>query len=133
MARRPLPESPAFWKVVKLERDLMARPASSMTFAADELERMHIKKAPQLNIDDPNVADAFPVFFQPLADTPDLRNAFAASIDEGREWSHCPDELTHFDRVSCAGHAIGWLDGTHTGAVIIHNLYPRGAPQWQRA
>jgi hypothetical protein len=133
MVRRPCPNSPAFWKVVSLEKDLMARPASETTLAADELERMHIEKAPQLNIDDPIVADAYPVFFQPLDDTPRLRNAFVNSIGEGREWSHCPDELAYFDRVSCAGLAISWLDGTHNGAVNIHNLYPRGVPQWHRA
>lgn len=130
---RPCPKAPAFWDVVRLEKSLMELAVSDTSFPVSRLKAMGIERAPPLDIDDPNAADAHPVFFLPLADTPDFRNAVEMSIGEGREWSHCPDELAHFDRVSCAGHAIGWLDGTHNGAVIVHDLYPHDAPKWHRA
>jgi hypothetical protein len=129
----PCPKASAFWNIVRLEKELRELPHSEMTFSINKLKSMGIERAPPLDIDSPYAVDAYPVFFQPLADTPDFRNAVEKSIGEGREWSHCSDELPHFDRVSCAGHAIGWLDGTHNGAVIVNNLYPRGAPQWHRA
>jgi hypothetical protein len=118
--------------VVELEKELMRLPESDRTLPDDRLKRMNIERAPQLDIDNSSAVDAYPVFFEPLPDSPELRRAVAEAEQEVCGWSHCPHQSTHDDRLSCAVHAIDWLDGMLSAAVSVHDLYPDDAPQWTR-
>jgi hypothetical protein len=134
MPRRPYPEAPAFWRLVKLEKNLMRLQGSHMVFSTTRLKSMGIERAPQLDIDNPNAVDADPDFFQPLANTPDLRHAFAETLRQWEErtpdWVHCPDELEHLDRLSCANHLSRWLSALRSSAVRLFDLQPPDVPEW---
>jgi hypothetical protein len=132
MAPRSYPKSPVFWELVRLEKELMRLPESDRTLSDNRLKSMNIERAPQLDIDNLNAVDAFPVFFEPLADSPNFRNAVAETERKDCGWPHCPHEATHNDRLSCAVHAIDWLDGMLSAAVDVYNLYPADAPKWKR-
>jgi hypothetical protein len=79
----PSPQSPAFWTIFRLEKALM-NPSESettspqsrfgMTLSDKPLKTMGIERVPrELDIENPTPVDAYPVFFEPLADTPDLQ------------------------------------------------------------
>ncbi|KAK4154372.1 hypothetical protein C8A00DRAFT_32889 [Chaetomidium leptoderma] len=132
MAPRRPPKSPLFWEVVKLEKELMELPDTDTSFTTNILKSMGIERAPQLDIDNPNAVDAYPVFFQPLADSRELGDAVAECLREGCCWSHCPDEASHIDRVTCATHAIGWIFDIGSSAVDNSNVSPIGAMKWHK-
>ncbi|KAK4043152.1 hypothetical protein C8A01DRAFT_32794 [Parachaetomium inaequale] len=101
---------------------------------------MGIERAPQLDIDNPNAVDAHPVFFTPVPDTPDFRRAIAEQLREycqgwgdDQPWDHCPDELQHIDRLSCACRVIDMLGYWGHHAISTHDLHPADIPKWRKA
>ncbi|KAK3292779.1 uncharacterized protein B0H64DRAFT_237459 [Chaetomium fimeti] len=137
MPPQRFPKTSKFWEVHKLEQGLMGLGELSTTLSTSRLKSMGIERAPQLDIDNPDMVDAHPVFFQPFPDTPEFRESLAASRRERHEndydWSPCTHELSHIGRLDCAGHVINWLTGLAYGAVHVHNLYPTDVPQWKSA
>ena len=136
MAPQPFPKTSKFWAVNKLENELMNLPERDTTLSTSRLQHMEIERAPDLDIDNPDAVDAHPVFFQPLPDNPEFREALAASrrdLEMDRRWSPCTEELAHTGRLDCAGHVIRWLARLGHGAVRAHKLYPTNIPDWRKA
>jgi hypothetical protein len=104
-----------------------------MTFSTTVLNNMGIEREPQLDIDNPNAVDAYPVFFQPLAHTPYLSHAFMeAACQEGRtpDWGHCPYEVGHSGDTTCASLLSSRLSGLHFSAGCLFDLQPPDVPEW---
>jgi hypothetical protein len=121
----------AFLRIRGLEKRLMELPHTDTTLADTKLESMGIRRTHRLNIDDPSAIDTWPIFFQPLQDSPDFQKAVAVTEGEVRLWSHCPNKLEHVDRLSCALQTTHWLASTVLEAVGLHHLYPADALQWK--
>lgn len=123
------PRNSAFWQVVKLEKRLTA--LTDTTLSDTELLGMGIHRAPQLDVDNTSASDAWPVFFQPLEDSIELREA---AMDLERElgcWSHCPYEAEHVDRLACALQTHWWFEHMRCTADAVHKSYPTDVPRWR--
>ncbi|GAB1315756.1 hypothetical protein MFIFM68171_05966 [Madurella fahalii] len=125
MAPPKVPENRALGQVMKLEKQLAT--LTDTTLSDTELLNMGIRRAPPLNVDDPNASDSWPVFFQPVEDSVELREAVAKLGTELGNWSYCPYEAEHVDRLACALHTLGWFTYMRDEVVDFH---PSGAPVW---
>jgi hypothetical protein len=132
MPPQRFPKTSKFWDVCKLEEDLMNLTAWDTTLSTTKLKNMGIERAPPLDIDNPDAVDANPVFFQPIPDSPEFKEAFAASRRDIYNWHRCTDERSDFGTLHCVSHLIGWLSGVAYGVAHVHNLYPADRPQWLR-
>ena len=131
------PKPSGFWKVDKLENDLMNLAESETTLSTSRLKNMNIERAPELNIDSPNAADAHPVFFQPFPDNLEYREALAETRRDHEEneleWSTCTKEPSHVGQLNCTGRIIDWLAGLRQGPFLEDEFYPTDIPQWRTA
>lgn len=132
MSPQRFPKTSAFWRVTKIENELMGLPAADTTLPMNKLKSLGIERAPPLDIDNADAVDAYPVFFRPIPDTPEFEEAFAASRRDIYKWHRCNDERGDYGTLHCVSHLIGWLAGVAYRVAHVHHLYPADAPQWLR-
>ncbi|KAH6640506.1 hypothetical protein F5144DRAFT_560673 [Chaetomium tenue] len=137
MAPPSFPKTSGFWRVDKLENDLMNLAESETTLSTSRLKNMNIERAPELNIDSPDAVDAHPVFFQPFPDNLEYREALAETrrdLEENElEWSTCTKGPSHVGQLDCACRIIHWLAGLRQGTFLEDEFYPTDIPQWRTA
>ena len=126
----------AFSHVFEIEKHLIEIPLtlphtdkSHTTISDQQLATLGIHRASRLDVDNHGAADAWPVFFQPLDESPTFKNAVEALADE-LNWSLCPDVLEHTGRLSCALHAIHWFDSVAGDLAEDSRFHPEDQPRW---
>ena len=124
MASSSYPAADGLARMRQLEKSLRELPEPETTLSDKRLKSLDIHKAPQLNIDNPDAPDDWPVFFQPLGDSQQFRNTLKEAEKEIRYYSICPYKKEHADRLTCATQTLSWF---HSAARAV---YPEDEPQW---
>jgi hypothetical protein len=118
------PENGGLASMRQLEKSLRDLPETVTTLSDEALISVGIRKAPQLDIDNPGALDDSPVFFQPVDDSPAFRQTVEDTADEIDCYSICPYKDDHVDRLACATITLSWYDS------VADAVYPKDHPEW---
>jgi hypothetical protein len=124
MAPSSDPANGGLASMCQLEKSLLDLPETDTTLSDGALVSLGIRKAPQLDIDNPGALDGSPVFFQPLDDGPGFRQTVEDTEDEIDGYSICPYKDDHVDRLACATITLSWFDS------LADAVYPKDHPKW---
>jgi hypothetical protein len=115
-------------KFRKLEWAIIGLPETERTLSDDKLASLGLYRGPPLNIDNPSGGDRRPVFFQPLDDSPQCRQAVQDYEEESQcPYEFCPREKEHRSGVTCAIQTLDWVEA------VADNVYPDSQPEWEGA
>lgn len=98
--KTPLPTDKTLSHLHRIEDRLLA--LTTETLSDGKLETLGIRRAAQLDVDDPDVEDACPLFFQPLEDTWELREALRDFDAEVGRREFCFDTDRHASSTDCS-------------------------------